>query len=275
MRCFFVLAALILWLSSPAHADGIGFDSDSVGFTANPATNSQEFAAFVANLGQSLTTLDFETHPGGVLQPDFYASLGVRLTTTTRVTVRFGPGPGESDTSTPPTSSGEGAHPDSRFLFFEPVPSQFTISFASPVSAVGFSTIDLYNPAGLSARNPVSIEAFAGPNGTGPSLGVFDSAQFNFQRNFLYFMGVGSPTGNIGSLVWTDPVGQSSDYVAIDNIQFSSSPAPTPEPASLLLLSSGASVLIGLRRRAHLISDRGQLNRPNTRPGQGISPTDR
>jgi hypothetical protein len=235
MKLLLIAVALMVTLATAAHAD-------TIGFVSRPSTNSTDFAAFVGSLGQSVSTLDFETHPFGALQSDFYSSQGVTLRGAGNMQIVSGPGPGQGNTSNPPLSSGEGVHPDSKFLFVFDSPATLTVSFANPVAAAGLFTVDLFDPDSTQLRNDVSIEAFSGPNGTGSSLGSFSSVRFNFQRDFLYFMGVGSTAGNIGSIVFRDPVGNSTDRIGIDNIEF----AATPEPATGALFISGA---IGLAIR--------------------------
>ena len=234
MKPLLIAVALMVTLATAARAD-------TIGFVNGPSTNSTDFAAFVSSVGQAVSILDFETHPFGALQSDFYSSQGVTLRGAGNMQIGYGPGPGQSNISSPPLSSGEGVHPDSKFLFVFDSPATLTVSFANPVAAAGLFTVDLFDPNQF-PRNDVSIEAFSGPNGTGSSLGSFSSAGFNFQRNFLYFMGVGSTAGNIGSIVFHDPVGYSADMIGIDKIEF----AATPEPATSALFITG---VIGLAIR--------------------------
>lgn len=189
-------------------------------FTNNPTTNSTDWGTSVTGLGGAINTnVDFDAHPLGALQSNFYAlSDGVTLTPSGDVNqVQFGAGPGQGNTVTPPLSPGEGVHPTSNFLFDGGSPSSLTISFAQPVLGVGLFVIDYYNPSG---SNPLTIEAFTGANGTGTSLGSASSVAFNFQRNNLYFMGVSSSGNDIGSIVFTDVNSATGDTTGIDSIQF-------------------------------------------------------
>ncbi len=220
--------------------------ADTISFVNSPATNSSDFAAFAASEGDAVTTLDFEAHPYGLLQPNFFASQGVTLSYTGSMQLAFGPGPGQANTTSPPTSTGEGLHQDSKYLLINPLPATLTVSLAQPASGIGLMTIDLFNPR-QNPHNEVTVQAFTGPSGTGMSLGTFDAAGFNFQRDYLYFMGVGTTGADIRSLVLTDPAG-GADSIAIDKIMFATAPAATPEPATIALLATG---LIGgaFRRR--------------------------
>jgi len=77
--------------------------------------------------------------------------------------------------------------------------------------------VDHFDP---SANNFLSIEAFTGPDGTGESLGVFQSLPFNFQRNFEYFMGITSSRQSIGSIVYRDLSSATGCTLGIDDIVF-------------------------------------------------------
>lgn len=89
--------------------------------------------------------------------------------------VVLGSGPGQFNTSSGPFSQGEGFHAVSHYLTDGVNPSSLTISFADSVLGVGLFTIDYFNPKGT---NPLTMEAFTGPQGTGTSLGVVTSASF-------------------------------------------------------------------------------------------------
>ena len=217
--------------------------ADLTAYVNNETGNSVDWTTAVLGKGGIINTdIDFETHPLGPLDPNHYDSLGVTLGVTGGFPgISFGAGPGQTNTGSTPTSSGEGLHPASNFLLADAL-GTFTISFDAPVIGVGLFTIDLFNPGDQpDGRNPVTIEVFDGPNGTGNSLGLFDSAQFNFQMNFLYFMGVSSTDNNIRSLVFNNPAGAGDD-IGIDNIVFA-----VPAPGALALL--GITGLMGTRRR--------------------------
>ena len=227
-----------------------------VGYVNNPTTNSSDFATGVASLGGALNTdVNFDAMPTGTLISNFYtATDGVTLTASDNMNqVVFGPGPGQGNTFSPPLSPGERPHPASNYLQANSPGggpgNSLTISFNTPVLGVGLFTVDYFGAAGF--NNFFSIEAFTGQNGTGASLGSFTSVQFNFQPNNLYFMGVTSSSGDIGSLVLSRATDNTGDVVGIDNIEFAKGGA-VPEPSSLILgLIGGMGMLghVGRRRR--------------------------
>lgn len=221
--------------------------ADFITFTANPTSNSQDWTNFVTGLGGAINNnVDFNAHPTGALMTNFYSlSDGVTLTPSGDVnTVQFGAGPGQGNTTTPPTSLGEGLHPASNFLFDGEQPSSLTISFDAPVLGAGLFIIDYFNPG--TSGNPLEIEAFTGANGTGTSLGIVSSVAFNFQPNHLYFMGVASSENDIQSIVFRDVNVNTFDTIGLDNIVFAqqTSVSSVPEPSSLGLLTIGACITI-------------------------------
>ena len=190
-----------------------------IGFVNNPTGNSVDWTNSVNSLvGATINnSVNFDTHPLGTLQPNFYTSIGVTLTPSGDVnTVVAGAGPGQANISSKPTSPGEGVHPASNHVFDGGSNSNLTIDFATPVGGVGLFVIDYFD-----LGRPLTIEAFTGPGGTGVSLGKFTSANFNFQKNKLYFMGIVSSNFDIRSVVFTD-VNAASDTKGIDDIVFAS-----------------------------------------------------
>jgi hypothetical protein len=235
-RC--VLLLTVLALSSPGAVIPYG--------DLSPTGNYSAWSSQIAILGSGVQTIDFESHPLGALIPGFYP--GVTMTPSGDVnTVTSGAGPGQGNTSSTPLSSGEGAYPASNYLFDGGSPSSLTISFGSPVYGAGLFIIDYFNPA--PGDNPLTLEAFTGPNGTGTSLGVVNSVAYNFQNNNMYFMGIVSTLGDIGSVVFTDVTSNTGDTTGIDNIAFSGDGVmPIPEPSTFVLLGAALGVL-GLRLR--------------------------
>ena len=214
--------------------------ADLVGYVDNETGNSADWTNGVNGLGGLINTdMDFETHPLGPLDPNHYSGLGVTLTGVNFNDVIFGAGPGQGNDFTEPLSDGEGLHPASNYLEAPATAGSLTISFDAPVLGVGFFTVDLFNPNNV---NPVTIEAYDGPNGTGNFLGSYAGAGFNFQKNNLYFMGVTSSAVDIRSLVFVNPAG-AGDRVGIDNIVFATVPSPG------LLPAFAVAGLLGSRRR--------------------------
>jgi hypothetical protein len=220
------------------------------GYVANPTGNSTDFQTAAASYGASVNTdINFNTHPLGPLNGSFYLGThGVTLSSSgDSNTIVFGSGPGDGNDSSGPLSPGEGANSASNYLQDGSSPSNFTISFATPVLGAGLFIIDYFNP---SADNPLTIEAFTGANGTGTSLGLFTSPSLNFQNNNRYFMGVISDANNIGSLVFTDVNSNTGDSTGIDDVQFARwDGGQVPEPGSVLLVASGMAVAMIVRRK--------------------------
>ena len=177
MKKFMYVLLLVLQVT-PAYARVTGYvDSDNPG-------NSSEFRNEVTRLGGIINeNVNFDTHPLGALDGRFYeVSDGVSLTWTGDITeVRYGEGPGQANDYTTPLSTGEGKHPMSNYLADGSATSTLTITFNAPVFGAGLFVIDNYNPA---EKDPMLIEAFTGPDGTGTSLGEFSSEAFNFQKNY-------------------------------------------------------------------------------------------
>jgi hypothetical protein len=208
-----------------------------IGFVDNPTGNSTDWNSFVTNVGASINTnVNFDTHPLGALQSDFYsASDGV-----TFANVNFGivgAGTGSQTGSLPgPRSSGEGNLGQATYLRNSNGAFSFTVSFDEAVTGVGLMTADYFNPFG---NNTASIEAFSGVNGTGQSLGRFNASALNFQLNNLYFMGLADTQDSIRSVVLSGP-GLFGDTVYIDQIAFArlgTEPETVPEPLGVLAIA--------------------------------------
>jgi hypothetical protein len=242
---FLAAACLAVAVAGPANAQ-------LTGFVNNFSTNSTDWNTFVTGLGGAVNTnINFNAHPTGALQSNFYlVSDGVTLTPTGDVnTVQTGAGPAQGNTTG--SIPGEGLHPSSNFLQDDIAVSSLTISFTTPVSGFGLFTLDYFNP---SADNPLEIEAFAGQNGTGASLGLFSSVAQNLQQNNLYFMGLATTSGanSIGSVIFRDVSTNTGDIFGLDDFRFSRTTVisnAAPEPASVLLLTLGMAGFAARRRR--------------------------
>ena len=110
-----------------------------VGFTRNATGNAAAWTASANGLGATIDTrIDFDTHPTGALQGNFYAGSGVTMSSTGDPnTVTFGAGPGQGNTTSSPLSSGEGLHTASNYLFDGGNASSFTLLFSTPVHGAG------------------------------------------------------------------------------------------------------------------------------------------
>ena len=232
----------------------VGTAHGTVTFYVNNLTgNSTDWGSAVTGLGGVVNTnVNFNAHSTGALNGTFYsASDGVTFSRTGSFSaVLFGAGPGQSNTYTPPLTPGEGPHAASNYLFAAATGSTLTISFSQPALGAGLFVIDLFNPMQSSPSNPVSIEAFTGPGGTGTSLGSAAAPAYNFQPNHLLYLGVVSSDWDIRSLRLTDP-GALADQIGVDDIRFAT---VIPEATSLVTWSLlgvlGLAVTWWRRRRA-------------------------
>jgi PEP-CTERM motif len=214
-------------------------------FVANPTTNSVDWANAVTAAGGVVTTnIDFDG-----------ANVGASFTSTAGTSLQTGAGPGQGNTGATPISSGEGLHAPSNFLQFDPPgggPISLTVNFASAVGAAGLFTIDYFGIA--SFNNVLRLSAFTGANGTGTLLGSFDGAQFNFQMNRLYFLGVVSTSNDIGSIVFTRVSDASGDILGVDNIVSGTVGGVVPEPASWAMLIAGFGLTGAAMRRRRMVT---------------------
>ena len=185
----------------------------TTGFVNNPSSNSVDWTNTVNGFGGTVSTLDFEAHPLGALQGNFYAPQGVTLATTGPFgNVEFGSGPGQANTAS--NIPGEGPHPPSNFLFAGRGAKTLTSTFATPVCGAGLFTIDYFD---TNSNDLMMIEAFSGPGGTGASLGSFSSINMNLQPDSLYFMGIADDTNSIRSMVFSYSGQFLGDDIGIDD----------------------------------------------------------
>lgn len=237
----FIATAVLSLLAAAAPASAA-----VIGFTSNATGNAAAWTASANGLGATIdTSINFDTHPTGLLQNNFYAGLGVTMSSVgDSNTVQFGAGPGQNNTSSGPVSSGEGLHAASNFLFDGGNASSFTLLFSTSVYGAGLYVIDYFNPFG---NNPLTIEAFDAAN---LSLGLYSSVAANFQANNTYFMGVTSSAGDIAKLVFTDVNANTGDTTGIDNVVFATGAGNNvPEPGALALVGLALAGLALTRRR--------------------------
>lgn len=208
-------------------------------YVNNLTGNSVDFAGGVAsNGGGAITTLTFDTLAVGSLNPNAYSGLGITMNGTNAFgSVTFGSGPGQGNTSSTPVSPGEGPHAASNYLGGPDSTGILTVDFSAPVLAAGIFTIDLFNPGGTA--DILTLSAYTGAGGTGTLLGTATAAGFNFQANNLYFMGILSTAGDIGSVVVNQNGGISGDQIGLDNFEFAAPASGVPEPGTVTLIGIG------------------------------------
>ena len=210
-----------------------------------PTGNYSAFLSSLSSLGAPAQTITFNDQLAGAFNPAFFP--GVTFVPVGVFSIRNDAGPADGNTSTPPLSTGEGAHAPSAYLNDATAPSSLAISFANPTSGAGLFLVDFFNPTG---DNHVTFQAFTGMNGTGTSLGSFSALSFNFQNNNEYFLGFTSAAGNIGSVVLTRVSDITGDDFGIDDVTFGRAAVQvTPEPATLTLMATGLVGLGGFVRR--------------------------
>jgi len=213
-----------------------------VGYTLNPTTNSTDFATAVSALsgviGDAHFTVDYEAHPLGALNPNFYPGFTINFSPAT-ATVTTALSGGGSVTS--PTSPGEGLVTSGQHIY--PASTfDLEVTFIDPLLGFGFYIIDYYNPSGV---NPGLLKAWDGPNGTGTLLGSFSTAQYDFQYNNKYFVGVTDSDRRIKSVTFGLP-GGAGDSVYFDDLQLASG---IPEPATMLLAGLALGIVVYFDRR--------------------------
>lgn len=234
-------------IATSTHAAVIAFDS-------NPTANSINWANQISTLGATVNTaIDFESHPLGALQGEFYAGLGVHMTLAgSNITYNevqdYKNNYGGTIYGYGPNSSGEGIASESRnFSAYNPNGSwTLTLSFDQAVLGAGLYVIDLFN--GLGDRT-TTLAAYDGMNGTGNLLSTASAPAYNFQLYNKLFLGVAQDGGAaaIRSVVFTNPYPYYGDGIALDDIRFA--PAAVPVPAAAWLLGSGLLGLVGVARR--------------------------
>jgi hypothetical protein len=228
--------ALLLALAPAAYAGVVGFSSNLSG-------NSSDFEAAVAAqlgvIGDAHLTVDYEAHPPGALQSNFYPGLTVSFNTSATVTTALSAG----GSLTGPTSTGEGLVTSGQHIY--PGSAAFTmeVTFINPILGFGFYIIDYYNPGGA---NFGTLRAYTGANGTGTLIGSVDAAPYNFQNNHKYFLGILSMDSDIKSVTFSLP-GTGGDGVYIDDLELAE--GGVPEPSTILLSGTALALAIIARKR--------------------------
>jgi hypothetical protein len=220
-KVFVMLSALVFIAALGAPAGAV-----VTGFVDNPESNSDDWQSDVTALGGEVNTnVNFDSHPDGMLQNNFYSSAdGVTLAITpVSSTVVNGQGPGQGNSWAEPVSAGEGVHPASKYLMVEGGVISLTITFSAPVYGAGLFLIDYFDPWN---QAPLTISAYAQD---GSLLGSYDSVQYNFQTDKLYFMGISSSDGDIGSIVLSADTSSTMDLIGIDDIRFAAAEPAAPE----------------------------------------------
>ena len=236
-------------------------------FVNDPAHNSNNWTdAVSAARGTINGDVNFRGMSAGNLNGTFYNSLahpdGVTLFASDQSinNVVNNVGPNQSGQLSP-TSTGEGKFGGGTYLRSDsPMSgsSSLLIKFATPVMAVGLSTIDYFgsNPRpvnGIPTNNILTLSVFGVQ---GNFLGSATAVRDDFQSDFLYFMGYAAATDVIGSAVLSRGSDADNDVIGITGIDFALGPAigAVPEPSSLLLMAAGATALAAWtarrRRRA-------------------------
>lgn len=229
-------ALVLLAAASYAHAGVVGFSS-------NVSGNSTDFATAVSAalgvIGDAHLTVDYENHPLGALQPNFYPGLTVNFSTAAIVTTSLSVG----GSSTGPTSTGEGAATSLQRIYAGASAFDLEITFINPILGFGFYMIDYYNPGGA---NFTTLKAWTGANGTGTLIGSVDAAQYNFQDNYKYFLGILSTDSNIKSITFGSS-GLAGDGFYIDDLELAE--GGVPEPSTILLAGTALGLATLARKK--------------------------
>ena len=244
-RLCLILAASLL--AGAAHASASAFAN-------NPTGNSTDWANQITSLGGVIdTSINFETHPLGVLQPGFYAGHGVNMVLSGsgfsfNAVYDYRNNYDGTVSGYGPNSPGEGVAAESRaFSAFNPNGSwSLTLNFDQAVLGAGLFVIDLFNGQG---DRTVTLSAYDGINGTGNLLTTAIAPSYNYQLYNKLFLGVAndSATPSIRSVVFTNPFPKYGDGIALDDFRVAA--GPEPETWAMLLIGLGL-VSLKLRRTA-------------------------
>jgi hypothetical protein len=240
------LAGLLMAVPCVASAGGLAFDT-------HPNSNSVEWANYLATQDAATSlTVDFETHPLGPLQGEWYASSGVHMALggsgfSFNAVYDYRNDYGGSVYGYGPNSSGEGVASESRAFsaYSANNPWTLTVTFDSAVVGAGLFVTDLFNGYG---NRTTTLAAYDGANGTGTLLATASAPAFNYQLYNKLFLGVASDSAvaNIRSVVFTNPVPYAGDGIAIDDLRIATT---VPEPGTWALMLSGLVGVGSLARR--------------------------
>ncbi|MDR3717228.1 MAG: hypothetical protein P4K98_00400, partial [Bryobacteraceae bacterium] len=161
-------------------------------YSADITGNSTDFNGGVAANGGSTATYTFDDLSVGTLGTSAYLGAGLTLNATgSFTTIQYGEGPADGNTFSTPVSTGEGLHAMSNYLGGDSSTGTLTVTFASPVLGAGLFTIDVFNPSSIGYTGDIlTLSAFTGPDGTGTLLGTATAPGYNFQNDYLYFLGI-------------------------------------------------------------------------------------
>jgi hypothetical protein len=247
------LTTLSLLLSVGLAAGGA--HAGATAFANNPTGNSIDWANQITSVGGVIdTSIDFESHPLGALQPDFYAGQGVHMALsgsgfTFNEVYDYRNNYNGTTSGYGQNSAGEGIASESRaYSAYNPNGAwSLTLNFDQAVLGAGVFVIDLFN--GLGDRT-VTLSAFDGLNGTGTLLTTASAPAYNYQLYNKLFLGVASDSAvaSIRSVVLTNPYPYYGDGIALDDIRI----AAVPEPSTYAMLLAGLG-LVGLAARRRSI----------------------
>jgi hypothetical protein len=239
------LSAALFMGSAPLFASPVTFFGQDINTsgdpnTATPTNSNAAHNAFFSNLS-GVETQPFESYATGTTLPQ---------------TISFGPA--GNATLTDPTNSsfiesgndGAGRFPISGSKYLETgAGSGFTITFSQPISAFGFYGTDVGDFGGilslaLSGITPevLTIPATTGANGS-TSGSVLYFGFYDTTDTFTSITFNNSGSGGVDIFGFDDfTIGVPSEVTPI-------TPGVTPEPASLMLLGTGMTALLGLRKK--------------------------
>ena len=132
--------------------------------------------------------------------------------------------------------------------------SSFTLNFSSPLAAFGVTFHHFFPNQGVGNELPALLQVFDGPNGSGNLLGSIMSVGWLGGANGnADFVAIWSNSVNIRSavLTGTDP---NTRGFAVDG--YGVSQTPIPEPATLLLISTGLVGVVAATYKRRVVPHR-------------------